>query len=41
MKIKNQTAYDLSETARYSLAGYYDATTKKSADVINDNKDKF
>lgn len=41
LKIKNQTAYDLSETARYGLAGYYDATTKKSADVISDNKDEF
>ena len=41
LKIKNQTEYDLSETARYGLAGYYDATTKKSADVIEDNKDKF
>jgi hypothetical protein len=40
-KIKNQTAYDLRETAGYGLIEYYDATTKKSADVIKDNKDKF
>jgi len=40
-KIKNQTEYDLRETAGYGLIKYYDATTKKSADVIKDNKDKF
>jgi transcriptional regulator with XRE-family HTH domain len=40
-KIKNQTEYDLRETAGYGLIEYYDATTKKSADVIKDNKDKF
>jgi hypothetical protein len=41
LKIKNQTVYDLSETAGYGLIEYYDATTKKSDDVIKDNKDKF
>jgi len=40
-KIKNQTEYDLRETAGYGLIEYYDATTKKSDDVIKDNKDKF
>jgi len=41
MSVKNQTAYDLRETAGYGLIAYYDATTKKSTDVIKDNKDKF
>ena len=41
MSVKNQTAYDLRETAGYGLIDYYDATTKKSTDVIKDNKDKF
>ena len=40
-KIKNQTAYDLRETAGYGLVEYYATTTKKSADVIKNNKDKF
>lgn len=41
MSVKNQTAYDLRETAGYGLIDYYDSTTKKSTDVIKDNKDKF
>lgn len=41
MSVKNQTAYDLRETAGYGLIDYYDDTTKKSTDVIKDNKDKF
>lgn len=40
-RIKNQTAYDLYETAAYNLGGYYNATTKKSDDVIKTNKDRF
>jgi hypothetical protein len=39
-KIKNQTVYDLRETAGYGLIEYYDATTKKLDDVIKDNKDR-
>ena len=33
-----QTEYDLRETAGYGLIEYYDATTKKSDDVIKDKK---
>lgn len=40
-KMKNQTMYDLHETAGYHLSGYYDSTTKKSGDVIKANKDRF
>jgi hypothetical protein len=40
-RMKNQTAYDLHETAGYRLSDYYDSTTKKSGDVIKVNKDKF
>jgi hypothetical protein len=40
-KMKNQTAYDLHETAGYQLNHYYDSTTKKSNDVIKANKDRF
>jgi len=40
-RMKNQTAYDLHETAGYYLSDYYDSTTKKSGDVIKANKDRF
>lgn len=40
-RMKNQTMYDLHETAGYHLSSYYDSTTKKSGDVIKANKDRF
>ena len=40
-RMKNQTAYDLHETAGYNLGNYYTSTTKKSNDVIKANKDRF
>jgi hypothetical protein len=41
LRMKNQTVYDLHETAGYHLSSYYDSTTKKSGDVIKANKDRF
>lgn len=40
-KIKNQTSYDLHETAGNHLGTYYHFTSKKSSDVIKTNKDRF
>lgn len=40
-RIKNQTSYDLHETAGYHLSAYYDFTTKKSGDIIKAYKDRF
>lgn len=40
-RMKNQTMYDLHETAGYHLSSYYDSTTKKSGNVIKANKDRF
>lgn len=39
--IKNQTVYDLHETAGHYLGNYYHSTTKKSSDVIRANQDRF
>lgn len=41
LRMKDQTSYDLHETAGYHLGSYYESTTKKSGDVIKANKDKF
>lgn len=41
LRMKNQTTYDLHETAGYHLSSYYESTTKKSGDVIKANKDRF
>lgn len=40
-KIKNQTSYDLHETAGNHLGTYYHFTSKKSGDVIKANEDRF
>lgn len=39
--MKNQTTYDLHETAGYQLSDYYDSTTKRFIDVIEANKETF
>ncbi|CAM3287049.1 AbiH family protein [Filibacter tadaridae] len=41
LRMKNQTTYDLHETAGYQLSNYYESTAKKSNVVIEANKETF